>query len=324
MSKEANVTWQEVDDFISKASERFPSVSGVYGPPRGGLVFAVMLSHALSVPLLMAPTKGCLIVDDIVDTGKTLEKYSNSDGYVIASMFYHKQASFEPDFWVYEKTDQWIKFPWEVKSNPVQTRKYRDYDVESLNKNACRAYKCSSYAMSHFYDSKSLWFDDWYRKLLYLFIETGINVKSSLFSPIESEYRASIAYCLQLAMASCKLYEHLDEPWYSVSEFYHKLLSYLKEYSFISVRQADYTNVLKQRCGYAIANWCELARCDSKAQRDCVKNAYENNVRDFALMHPDIKDENGTWMRQFIRLTDQEQLKFLQDYMTGERVDVAI
>ena len=91
------VTWEEVDNFIDKVCSRYSSttLSGVYGLPRGGLIFAVMLSHRLNIPLLSAPSHNCLIVDDICDSGESLLHYvRNSSGeyftdkYHIVTMYY--------------------------------------------------------------------------------------------------------------------------------------------------------------------------------------------------------------------------------------------
>ena len=84
----------------------------IYAIPRGGLVLGVYLSHRLGLPMVEKPTKRCIICDDIADTGKTVEPYKN---YFIVTLYYHKQSTVEPDIWIYEKTDAWIKFPWEVK-----------------------------------------------------------------------------------------------------------------------------------------------------------------------------------------------------------------
>ena len=108
-----NATWDQVEEFVTQLSEKAQGFNGVYGVPRGGLVLAVMLSHRCGLPLLAAPCDGCIIVDDIADTGETLQRYSGK--HFIATMFYHRQSSFVPDFWLYEKGDRWIVYPWENK-----------------------------------------------------------------------------------------------------------------------------------------------------------------------------------------------------------------
>lgn len=109
-----SVTWDMVGCFVDAVSgicakRRF---AGVYGFPRGGLPLAVWISHRAGLPLLLAPAKDALLVDDIADTGVTLFKYK--DSHFIATMFYHRQSSVVPSFWMFEKQDEWIVFPWEV------------------------------------------------------------------------------------------------------------------------------------------------------------------------------------------------------------------
>ena len=52
----------------------YPNIDSVMGLPRGGLIPAVMISHELGIPLVINPTKNTLVVDDINDTGHTLDK----------------------------------------------------------------------------------------------------------------------------------------------------------------------------------------------------------------------------------------------------------
>lgn len=116
------VTWQEVESFIDYLCENLPeNISGVYGLPRGGLVFAVMLSNRLHIPMLGAPVKGCLVVDDICDTGESLIHYQNNSsgdgkGYLIATMYYKdNRLAVKPDYYMRIKQNDWIVFPWEEK-----------------------------------------------------------------------------------------------------------------------------------------------------------------------------------------------------------------
>lgn len=108
------VSWKQVEDYVEQVCHNFKekNLSGVFGLPRGGLVFAVMISHKLDIPLLIAPGKNCLIVDDISDTGESLIHYKNC-GYLISTMFYKKDSLVKPDYWMFEKDDKWIVYPWE-------------------------------------------------------------------------------------------------------------------------------------------------------------------------------------------------------------------
>ena len=70
-------SWRQFDADIKKIAKLVikekRKFDGVWGPERGGLTFAVCLSHILKIPFLNKPkTKNTFIVDDIADTGKTL------------------------------------------------------------------------------------------------------------------------------------------------------------------------------------------------------------------------------------------------------------
>ena len=76
------VTWEEVDilvnDLCEEIKKNIPWVENIKGLPRGGLIPAVMISHKLGLPLLgnvEGRNENTLIVDDIADSGKTLEGY---------------------------------------------------------------------------------------------------------------------------------------------------------------------------------------------------------------------------------------------------------
>lgn len=108
--------WEDLEEALGRFQvyyrENKLNFQGIYAIPRGGLVPAVCLSHRLDLPLLSEPIPGkTLIVDDIADTGKTLGPYKPD--YFIFTVFYHLQSVVVPDFWVFEKGDEWVVFPWE-------------------------------------------------------------------------------------------------------------------------------------------------------------------------------------------------------------------
>lgn len=111
------VTWDQVENFVTEVCERYKDkdLKGIYGLPRGGLCMATMVSYRLGIPLLMAPIKGCLIIDDISDTGETLLHYKSGayETYEVVTMFYRKGSLVKPDFYFKEKKDEWVVFPWE-------------------------------------------------------------------------------------------------------------------------------------------------------------------------------------------------------------------
>lgn len=112
------LTWEDfgemVDSLAQQVQESELKFDGVYGIPRGGLPIAVSLSHKLNLPLLDEPTINTLVVDDISDTGKTLDEFTNA--YEIATLFSTDWTIVKPKYWVREKENKedWIVFPWEV------------------------------------------------------------------------------------------------------------------------------------------------------------------------------------------------------------------
>lgn len=111
---------------------------------RGGLTLSHLMAHALNLKDLfvinssfydndkqlaninisnipdLSCTKKVLIIDDLVDSGRTMSeifkilkvKFPNTE-FKLATIFYKKTALLKPDFFV-KYTDVWIDFFWEV------------------------------------------------------------------------------------------------------------------------------------------------------------------------------------------------------------------
>ncbi len=113
-----NFSWYEFDksvEYIAKKSE-FLEFSGIYGVPRGGLCLAVALSHKLKINLISEPKKNSLIVDDIYETGNTLNNFKDIEG----AMFYVLFSKITPTWWntvIMSDKNEWIVFPWEDSEN---------------------------------------------------------------------------------------------------------------------------------------------------------------------------------------------------------------
>jgi hypoxanthine phosphoribosyltransferase len=121
MSKEfAFLRWAEFDAAVARiAALAPPGLSGIYGEARGGLPLAVALSHALEIPLVKHAGHDVMWVDDIVDSGHTMQNKQDIFGHFAA--------------WVVRKPDpkvihalvipdQWIYFPWEKIDNVEQEK----------------------------------------------------------------------------------------------------------------------------------------------------------------------------------------------------------
>jgi len=117
-------SWNEYQADIVTLAERIrenliPQPSGIYGIPRGGLVLAVSLSHLLGIPIVLFREEikpDTLIVDDIADTGETLDKVCKQLGFqvMIATLYCRSDSVLRPSVFVRSKT-KWIVFPWETE-----------------------------------------------------------------------------------------------------------------------------------------------------------------------------------------------------------------
>lgn len=120
MPEKTFFTWREFDKAVlniaSQAVRNGYHFDGIFGLARGGLPLAVALSHAMGLPLLAAPTKQSLVVDDIADTGFTLEGYQKR-GFIVATILYKRHTSCVIPNIYYRaiESSDWIVFPWEAQ-----------------------------------------------------------------------------------------------------------------------------------------------------------------------------------------------------------------
>ena len=108
------VSWELIDDCVTDIAFHLEDTGkdfkGVFGVPRGGSLLAVMLSHKLDIPYINTINKNTLVIDDICDTGKTLNE---SPGWMYAVLHYKPTANFTPLCWGKEIGEEWIVYPWE-------------------------------------------------------------------------------------------------------------------------------------------------------------------------------------------------------------------
>ena len=123
-------TWEDFDDAVRR-TER-PIGDSLYPIPRGGLVYAVALSHKFGLPIVQCPSKKSVFIDDIADSGRTyLEtrvKWKNSTLHVLlrretlSPIGIHAVDTFNED---------WIVFPWENKDKAQED--YEQYRLRQRN-----------------------------------------------------------------------------------------------------------------------------------------------------------------------------------------------
>ena len=118
------ISWNEFDksvDFIANKSKLW-KISGVYGVPRGGLCLAVALSHKLNLKMFEKPIKNSLIVDDVYETGFTLNKFKDIEGAYFFVLF----SKETPIWWntVHKSSKtEWLVFPWENPNTQILDKK---------------------------------------------------------------------------------------------------------------------------------------------------------------------------------------------------------
>lgn len=146
MSDPYNPDWKDIEIFIHGLKRNVDEANFkpdyIIGLTRGGLIPATMLSHLLDVPMIAIQYssvdgagdnknhdnelpdikgKSLLIVDDIADSGKTLEEVCTHFApfnVLQSAVLYHKESSvFTPSFCalLIPEDAPFVYFPWEIK-----------------------------------------------------------------------------------------------------------------------------------------------------------------------------------------------------------------
>lgn len=135
--------WKGFDKTIQKlvawVKEFHPEVQYVYGPPRGGLVLAVALSHHLNIKMLtFSPWKPSmrektLWVDDIYGTGETFREARPSDPasdcsrYGAYAFWVTRDPSVKAWYGCVMRNEDWVVFPWEADDPELANADETDY-----------------------------------------------------------------------------------------------------------------------------------------------------------------------------------------------------
>ena len=112
--------WSDIEDLIDILSDgitnNLEGIKYIHGLSRGGLIPAIMLSHKLNIPYIdhpdAVPKEDVLIVDDIADSGLTLDRWKS---YQTAVLHYKPKTSKTiPTIWAVQHiTGDWVVYPWE-------------------------------------------------------------------------------------------------------------------------------------------------------------------------------------------------------------------
>jgi hypothetical protein len=126
------LSWKWVDDQINKIGDKLEGLNleFVSGIPRGGLIPAVMMSHAYGIKYIsyssakMLPLElrnKTIVIDDISDTGLTMAE-ADKLGFITSSLSTRIGTKTLPRLTgEIISDDRWLVFPWEtLDSIPVQ------------------------------------------------------------------------------------------------------------------------------------------------------------------------------------------------------------
>jgi len=126
-SRKIYYSWESFDSDVKVLANRLKphkNISSIFGVPRGGLVPAVTLSHLLSLPLVIDEkkiTNTTLLVDDISDTGGTLQKLTEEKhkNNIVVTLWAKNNSRVKPDYFVNTKENEWVVFPWETEKSSL-------------------------------------------------------------------------------------------------------------------------------------------------------------------------------------------------------------
>lgn len=108
--------WDDVFEMSLELAGRWrgdQSVHNVYGVPRGGVVPALLVSQHLGMPMVTEPSRYTLVVDDLVDTGVTRDRYPDRHFDALLRKP-HSPNTIRTPFDSQPRTlDGWVVFPWE-------------------------------------------------------------------------------------------------------------------------------------------------------------------------------------------------------------------
>jgi hypoxanthine phosphoribosyltransferase len=136
------LSWEDIKEVIEKLSTQILNLDRrpfyLYGVPRGGLIPATWLSHKTGITYYqinaaqiskLADLSHILIIDDICDTGKTIEKLKeNYPKCKTATLYCKENSPIKPDYYGELIKDEWLVFPWESEEKVGQRDKTFDYE----------------------------------------------------------------------------------------------------------------------------------------------------------------------------------------------------
>jgi GTP cyclohydrolase I len=121
MSEKTLITYERLQQDAHTLAKKLnkDNYTGIYGIPRGGVPVAVFLSMHLGLPLVDTISEDTLIVDDLVDSGKTIEQYRGKNDVAVLYRKSHSPIEGD-DLFIVDTIDAWIEFPYEDTQTDVE------------------------------------------------------------------------------------------------------------------------------------------------------------------------------------------------------------
>jgi hypothetical protein len=93
--------------------------TSIYPVPRGGIALGVILAQMLSLPIITKNNIDAktLVVDDLVDSGATRQKFIEND-FACIHIKSHTPSNMLPTYYLH-KTREWIKYWWEDDNSTI-------------------------------------------------------------------------------------------------------------------------------------------------------------------------------------------------------------
>lgn len=130
--KKIYLTWDDVNKLLDNLYKQVRgNVTVVTGIPRGGTILAILFSHRFDIEYSRWASNHypeMLVIDDIADSGVTLEKWKKEFNVPKFGTLHYKNISkVKPDYFAEEIDENygWLVYPWE-KENSKSIQDYLD------------------------------------------------------------------------------------------------------------------------------------------------------------------------------------------------------
>jgi len=132
---------KDVDCLVTQIKESKIAFTGIYGIPKGGVPLAIALSNKLDIPLVnclngLQPL--VLVVDDLIDTGRTLYEYVN--GGFHTAVLHRKPHSpiYDKNFCAELISNEWVDYFWEDNSGNANAQEIPTRLLEYIGEDPTR------------------------------------------------------------------------------------------------------------------------------------------------------------------------------------------